>query len=93
MAARHRAIETSSSRWPRRHRRLASDIESAGDYEKAYTAYRSITKSSSGTKAADAAAKAMADIEKKGMLGFESKCAACREQKHACQKHKKKPPA
>jgi hypothetical protein len=70
----------------------ASDVESAGDYDKAYTAYRAITKSSSGTKAADAAAKAMADIEKKGMLGFDSKCPQCKAQQHACSKHKKKPP-
>lgn len=69
----------------------AIDLESAQDFDKAYAMLLAITTTAAGTMPAASASSHMRDIEAKGMLGFDKKCAACKEQGKACPKHKKKP--
>lgn len=70
----------------------AQELERSQDYDKAYLAYRAIIKTFADTQPAEAAQKAMHDIDDGGMLGYDKGCPTCAEQKHACPKHKKKPP-
>ena len=70
----------------------AGELESSSDFDKAYAGYKAVVSGYAGTQPATAAAARMQDLEQKGMLGFDKKCNACNEQKHACPKHKKKPP-
>lgn len=61
-----------------------------GEFDKAYAGYKSIAKSYANLKCGEEAAKKMADIVDKGLLGFEKNCPRCKEQGAACDKHKKK---
>lgn len=69
----------------------ADALVGEGEIDAAYAIFKAVAKSCANLKQGEAANFKVQDIEQRGLLGYAKNCPRCREQKAACDKHKKKP--
>jgi tetratricopeptide (TPR) repeat protein len=68
----------------------AQDLERAGKFSDAFKAYKAIVKGAADTKMAAIARTDAESLIEKGLPGYESVCAECRDAEKACEKHAEK---